>query len=148
MNRPVFVAVYVVDPKLSSAADTNAGSAVMPFKTMAKAVELAQPGDPVILRSGTYTEALALRRSGTPDRPILFQAEKRHGAVVTIPGTVLASDPGVSYITVRGIVFRDQRKDIWKCAAQARSGWRIEGCVFEGGGLDARLDNRETMACA
>ena len=135
---------YVVDPLSPAATDTNDGSGQSPFKTLAKAVDAAQAGDVVILRVGSYTEPLLPKRSGTKAKPIVFQAEKRHGAVLTATGPLLRSDPGVSYITVRGIVFRDQRRDIWQSTAQVRSDWRVEDCVFEGGGLDARLDDNAT----
>ena len=134
-------AEYVVDPSSPVATDTNDGSAQSPFKTLAKAVGTARAGDVVILKAGSYAEPLLPTRSGTKAKPIVFQSEKRHGAVITATGPLLKSDPDVSYVTVRGIVFRDQRRDIWQYSAQVRSGWRVEDCVFEGGGLDARLDD-------
>ncbi len=50
---------YVVDQKHASAADTNPGTAAKPFKTISAAMLKVQPGDTVLVASGTYREEVA-----------------------------------------------------------------------------------------
>jgi hypothetical protein len=79
----VTAATYYVDGQNTAASDTNPGTAQNPFKTISAAAKLAVPGTTVIVRSGTYREAVAVLNSGTPTAPIIFTAEK--------PGTVIVT---------------------------------------------------------
>lgn len=54
--------------------DDNDGSFEKPFKTIAKACEIAKAGDTVIIRGGIYHEVLAPKNSGTASNPIVFKA--------------------------------------------------------------------------
>src|SRR5688500_14247788 len=45
--------------------DAHAGSASAPFRTIQRAADVAQPGDTVFVRGGTYRETVTPRRSGT-----------------------------------------------------------------------------------
>ena len=56
------------------ACDDNNGSYEKPFKTIAKACEVAQAGDTVILRGGIYHEQIAPKNNGTASNPIVFKA--------------------------------------------------------------------------
>lgn len=59
---------YYVGP---TGSDANGGtSASAPFKTIQKAVDLAQPGDVVNLAAGVYLQDIVSRRSGSADAPI------------------------------------------------------------------------------
>lgn len=143
----VQAATYYVDQKSTSSQSAQDGSEQRPFRTFGPALAIAKAGDTVLIRPGVYTDPIVLTRSGTKLAPITLQATRRHGVTVSGATTLLQSDPGISYITVRGIVFHDTRKDIYKIAGYARSGWKVEDCIFEGGGLDARLDdNAQTRA--
>ena len=64
---------YYVSQECTSCAN-NDGSAEKPFKTIAKAAEVAQAGDTVIIKGGTYHEVLAPKNNGTASRPITFKA--------------------------------------------------------------------------
>src|SRR5581483_9235867 len=74
---------YVVDTASSRAADTNPGTSDQPLKTISRAAELAQPGETVRVRPGTYRESVHLRRGGVPGRPLTFLADPPGQAVVT-----------------------------------------------------------------
>ena len=80
---------YLVDAQHPHAADTNAGDAERPLKTIAAAAKLAEPGDTVVVKAGLYREAVPLRRSGTPGAPITFLAEPK-GSVVISGADVIA----------------------------------------------------------
>jgi hypothetical protein len=70
----VSAAEYFVMPEDARAADTNAGTQALPFKTLGKACQTAGPGDTVWLGEGTYRETLTPARSGTELAPIRFAA--------------------------------------------------------------------------
>src|ERR1700728_935784 len=52
-------------------------------RTISKAAAKAEPGDTVVIHSGTYRETVTIERSGTKDRPIRFEAARGEVAVVT-----------------------------------------------------------------
>jgi hypothetical protein len=58
--------------------DSNAGTQTAPFATLTKAAEVVQPGETIIVRSGTYnlsSEAIIANKRGTADRPITVVGE-------------------------------------------------------------------------
>ena len=61
---------YWVDP---AGSDTNAGTTSAPFKTLQKALDVAQPGTTINLRAGTYREAVITKRAGTAAAPITIK---------------------------------------------------------------------------
>jgi len=61
--------VYYVDPRHPAATDEPAwGYPAVPLATLAKACELAQPGETILLRGGVYREVLAPKRDGVTIR--------------------------------------------------------------------------------
>ncbi len=57
--------------------DWNSGASKRsPLRQIQSAVDVAQPGDRIILLPGQYSERVHLRTSGTKDKPISFEAEK------------------------------------------------------------------------
>ncbi len=75
--------VYYVDPRHPAAADEPAwGYPAVPLASLAKACELAQPGETVVLRGGVYRETLRPKSDG-----VTFRAMK--GETVTISGADL-----------------------------------------------------------
>ena len=66
----------------SKASDANSGTESYPFATLAKASEVAEAGDTVIIHEGTYRETLRPKNSGTKSNPITFKAAD--GEKVTI----------------------------------------------------------------
>lgn len=74
--------IYYVSQK-SIASDSNPGTQTLPFRTLAKACEVADAGDRVIIDSGTYREVLKPSNSGTPDNPIVFEAAPNACVVIS-----------------------------------------------------------------
>ena len=61
----------------SSLGDDGApGTSGAPLRTITKALELAGPGDTVLVKAGTYNERLTITKSGQPGRPIVIQGER------------------------------------------------------------------------
>lgn len=71
-------AVYYIAVNGSDAAGN--GSAANPFRWPQKGIDLAQPGDKVVVKLGTYVCQLNFPRSGTPGNPITLEGEP--GAVI------------------------------------------------------------------
>lgn len=67
-------AEYYVTPGQAVATDDGPGTAAQPFRTLAKACQVAGPGDTVFLGAGVYREPLAPRQSGEAGRPIRYVA--------------------------------------------------------------------------
>ena len=67
-----------------SGTDTNAGSFVAPFRTLARAVSNLNIGDGLSLRGGTYRETLQFPLSGTRENPITVTAY--NSETVTLSG--------------------------------------------------------------
>ena len=78
-----FITLWATNPIASTAAtrityyvspdgiDINSGiSLLLPFKTIQQAINVAQPGDIINLKSGEYREDIVSRRDGTADNPI------------------------------------------------------------------------------
>ena len=83
---------------------TGNGSEQSPYGTVQAALEAAQPGDTVRVRTGTYKESIRTVRDGAAGAPITIRADDESGPVVlTIRDTVLRI--GHSFIVVDGIVF-------------------------------------------
>jgi len=77
MNN-VYAAVYNV---ATTGSDTGTGSSSSPFASPEKGLEMAQPGDTVIVRAGTYyVGGLMMPRSGNQGEPIIFEGEE--GAIL------------------------------------------------------------------
>ena len=76
-------AQYFVDQNHPAANDANPGARDKPFKTIAKAAEVAGAGDTVRIAPGVYREAILLRKSGTKERPIVFEATRPGEAIVS-----------------------------------------------------------------
>lgn len=74
---------YEVAQQHPQASDEGPGTAVRPWKTLAKAAEKAGPGDVVFIRGGIYRERVLARTSGTADAPIRFEAAPGERVVVT-----------------------------------------------------------------
>ena len=79
------------------------GTARAPFGAVRAALLVAQPGDTVLVRAGTYEESVRTVRNGATGAPITLRAENGHGPVVmTTHGTVLQIDH--SFVVVEGLV--------------------------------------------
>jgi len=66
-----------------NASDDNDGSYEFPWRTLAKAGQMAKSGDTVIIREGIYREMLAPKNSGTASSPIIFKAAENENVVIS-----------------------------------------------------------------
>lgn len=73
---------YYVAQEDPQANDGNPGSRERPFKTLAKACEVATAGDTVHIGQGVYREALIPKHSGEKGKPIVFQASGNELVVI------------------------------------------------------------------
>jgi hypothetical protein len=86
------------------------GTIIAPLATIQYALSLAQPGDTVQLRSGTYNEKLNWVRSGTAVSIITLKNYQNELAVVnggSVSGLILLQVDSKSHIEVKGIVFEN-----------------------------------------
>lgn len=97
-SHDVFAREYFVAPN-----GTGNGTKAAPFGTVQEAVLVAQPGDTVLIKDGTYRESIRTIRNGTAGAPIVLRAEDaQRPVVVTTAGRVLQIDH--SFIVVENIV--------------------------------------------
>ncbi|HUC84632.1 MAG TPA: right-handed parallel beta-helix repeat-containing protein, partial [Candidatus Acidoferrales bacterium] len=80
-------ATFEVSQRDPKATDDGPGTPEQPWKTLAKAIQQAAPGDLVFIRDGVYREHLVFKASGTALNPIRFQAAP--GAQVVLTGADL-----------------------------------------------------------
>lgn len=79
--------------------DANPGTLAQPFASIQRAADVAQPGDTVEIRGGTYYESVVPANSGTPSAPITYQAY--NGEAVTVDG----ADPDVGWTQSSGSIY-------------------------------------------
>lgn len=72
--------IYYVDGQASS---NGNGTREKPFQTINQAAQIALPGDEVVVAPGIYREYVNPLRGGTPERPIVYRAEKKRQTVIT-----------------------------------------------------------------
>lgn len=83
LGATLSAATYEVAQQDPRAADTGDGSGKHPWKTIAKAVEKAGPGDLVLIRWGVYREAVVVKTSGTVEAPVRFETAPGEHVVMT-----------------------------------------------------------------
>jgi PKD repeat protein len=94
----------------STGDDANDGSEAAPLRGIQAALDLAQPGDSVMVQSGTYNETLVFPRSGAADAWITLQAQPGHAVTIDATGIPIAdywqgavTIADVSYVRVQGL---------------------------------------------
>ena len=95
-------ATYYIVP---TGSDSGSGSSSAPWATFGKAWGTLQPGDTLILKDGTYTQALKPTVSGTAGGPIIIRAE--HDGQAILDGQ--SNHSGISidsrqYLTIEGLL--------------------------------------------
>lgn len=80
-----FSKTWYVDCEVRHAANFEKGSKTEPFTTISKAANIAEPGDTVLVFSGTYRERVAPARGGSSDKPIVYIAAP--GSKVIVKGS-------------------------------------------------------------
>ena len=69
----------------TNGSDNNAGTLISPFRTISKATQVAQAGDIIYIRQGTYDETVIPPNSGTENNYITFTSYP--GETVIVRGT-------------------------------------------------------------
>lgn len=69
--------------KSGNASDDNPGTIDAPFLTISKAGQVAQAGDTVIVKEGTYRETVTVKNDGTPTAPIVFKAAEGEKVIIS-----------------------------------------------------------------
>lgn len=82
---PLPAKTLVVSRNHPQASDDSPGTPEAPFKTISKAAGIANPGDTILVHSGTYRERVTPARGGTSGAPITYQAAP--GETVIIKGS-------------------------------------------------------------
>ncbi len=111
-------ATLYVDNLIGSGSCTNynpatrscAGGSAVAYGTLAGVTAVAQPGDLVLIRQGTYNEQLQPQNSGTAGNPTTFRNYQTETVTLTSsasPATILLD--GVSYLIIEGIRVEDSR---------------------------------------
>jgi hypothetical protein len=99
---PTYTRTWYVSPQGN---DSAAGTESAPLRTIMRGVRAAGPGERVLVRPGTYAEAIRLDsavRAGTAQAPIVLEGEK--GAKLVQPSSTATGQVGIqrAYWTVRG----------------------------------------------
>jgi hypothetical protein len=112
---------YIVSQMHPQASDSNPGTHELPFLTINKAAEILQPGQRVLIKTGTYHETIRPIRGGeSADKMIIYEAAEGEKVVVT--GAVVVNPTQWKKSTGwqvggRG-PFAEQRQNqqvIWQC---------------------------------
>jgi hypothetical protein len=150
-------ASHVVDPQGSPSSDCRPAD---PCSTIARAAQVAQAGDVVVIKPGTYAGDVLVQGSGTASRPIIFTAEAP-GTVVVVghirPATWAGETQTPSgthpYVTWRGLVVRNAGDgsgstancDVGAFGARLSLGWRLEDMLFEQGQSGAWIGGNDVV---
>lgn len=100
--------VFYVSP---SGSDANVGNASSPWKTTAKAVANASPGDTVVYKDGTYG-SLNISDKGSSGAWITYKAENKGKAVLDGGGSVtsMVDFNGANYVILDGFEIKGAKK--------------------------------------
>ncbi|WP_054850779.1 RICIN domain-containing protein [Olleya sp. ITB9] len=63
--------------------DANPGTVNQPFKTIAKASAVANPGNTIVIGEGTYEETIKPSKSGTPGNPIVYTSKQGEKVIIS-----------------------------------------------------------------
>jgi Right handed beta helix region len=97
----------------TAGSDSNPGSAVAPWRTVQKALNTLKPGEQALVRAGTFTEDLFMRRSGSAEAPITLAAYPGERVVLrpaaTTGDTYAIQLYSAAYVRVHGFVIEGSR---------------------------------------
>ncbi len=131
------LASYIVSP---SGSDSNPGTLAAPLATINRGMELAQPGDSVLVRGGVYRETVTSVRSGTAAQPITLA--NYNNETVTISASDIVSGPWTETAPGSGIYSTISPTALaprfWTGYSQQANGMRI---VEQSGSLVATVPN-------
>lgn len=131
-----------------SGADSNNGtSQSTPFATLQQAANDTQPGDTVLVMSGTYTrpgagQVLDITRSGTANAPITYEAAPGQHPVIDSSNLWAGIKiDGASYITINGFEVKGDAASVTLAQAQALESNYADPTTSGGGILTSTSSN-------
>lgn len=127
-----FSKTYYVDNNSAKADDNGSGTREQPFRTINKAAQALQPGERVVIASGTYRECVRPARGGTgPTRMISYEAAP--GAKVYIKGSDILNQDGWETSTLAGGGGRGGARGGFRAGARGGAGAGVRGGFGAGG---------------
>ncbi|PZR92468.1 MAG: hypothetical protein DLM67_14920 [Candidatus Nephthysia bennettiae] len=99
ITPPATQARFYVAPNGS---DSNRGTAKAPWQTIAHAASVVGGGTTVHVATGTYTQPVWVRASGSPQARIVFVSDTQWGAHVSVSGSAAGWRNSGNYIDVEG----------------------------------------------
>lgn len=135
---------YYVDANNPNASDNNAGTEVLPFKTITKAINLVKAGDTVYVKAGTYAEGLSIRASGTASKRITIRNYANDRVIIdggnarSWPVIIGRNDPNHvygHYVTFQGFTIRNPQGEGFGPGTSDHAGMLIlgtEGVIVRG----------------
>jgi hypothetical protein len=121
--------------------DIATGDISHPFKTIQHGVNVAQPGDTVYVRGGTYNKQVQMVRSGTAGSPITIAGYPGETAIIDGTGISLSSGRGLihvymfKYLTFKNLVIKNSAmhgiSTEWDCGPSPPSDIIVYGCTFQ-----------------
>ena len=114
--------------------DAQPGIASQPWRTLQYAVTMAQPGDTIVLKAGSYPEDVHLRLSGQEKNPLTIAAAP--GEQVTVRSLLL--EPGVSHIQLKDLAVKGYKN--WGIELSGDNHYiGLRGLKIQGGEVGLRL---------
>jgi len=114
LTTPVHSATYYVAQGAPNASDENPGSVEKPWKTLTHAAEMAQEGDTVYIKAGTYRQQLQPENDGVTflafgdDRVVLLPDDK----ITVIEPSAWSKAPDQEFVYV--------------CKPEVEGGWPVD----------------------
>jgi hypothetical protein len=142
----------------TTGSDEHPGTQDSPWRSLAHAVGVVQPGDTVYVRGGTYVERLTLQTSGTKNSPITFSNYPGETPVLSGESLSLGDNDtqnalvvlqNVSYVRIEGFsienyVSFDERMPSGIFVSGSGSGIEIVGCSVSG--IATVYDSADTVS--
>ncbi|MEK8109012.1 hypothetical protein NKG94_37750 [Micromonospora sp. M12] len=104
--------LYVSRTGCASPASSADGSVDRPYCTISAAAAVAQPGQTVLVQTGSYPEKVVVTRSGTSGAPITFRAVNGPNGFVTV-----GAPSGANAFSLVGV--HDVRVEASRCGRTA-----------------------------
>jgi hypothetical protein len=99
----------------TNGSDNNSGTSTLPWATFSKAISVLKPGDTLLVKDGTYYQALVINVSGSANSYITIKAQ--NDGQVTIDGQNAVIPCRISkadYINVEGVVCKNSSDEVFK----------------------------------